>query len=83
MGLKYDQQSINAARMILDHPVVGEILDDMERDMLNTAVNTKSTDAETTAACLAEVRAIRKFRSTLNFLITNGEATLKRNAASK
>ena len=83
MALKYDQQSINAARMILEHPIVNEIFDDMERDMMNAAINTKSIDTDLTAACLAEIRAIRKFKSTLNFLVTNGEATLKRNTARK
>ena len=83
MALKYDQQSISAARMILDHPIVNEIFDDMETEMVNAAINTKITDTETTTALLAEVRAIRKFRNNLKFLITNGEATLKRNKAAQ
>ena len=79
MALKLDQQSIAAARMILDHPVVDEIFTGMETDALNSAVNAKSTDTESVAAHLAEVRAIRKFKDSLKFLITNGEAMLKRN----
>jgi len=69
--------------MILDHPVVKEIFDDMEMEALNSAVNAKLTDTETPAAFLAEVRAVRKFRSSLSFIISQGEATLKRNQAAK
>lgn len=83
MALKYDKQSISAARMILDHPVVGEIFDNIEAEALNSAVNAKSTDTEIVGAHLAEVRAIRKFRSSLNFLLTTGEAALKRDQAAK
>ena len=73
MALKPDKQSISAARMILDYPMVNEILDHMESEALNNAVNAKPTDTETTAVYLAEVRAIRKFKSSLTFLITSGE----------
>lgn len=83
MAIKYDQQSINAARMILEHPIVMEIFEYMESQALNGAVNAKITDIETPAAFLAEVRAIRRFRSELDFIITNGEASLKRDKASK
>ena len=83
MALKLDQQSITAARMILDHPVVKEIFDDMEMEALNNAVNAKLTDTETPAAFLAEVRAIRKFRSNLAFTISQGEDSLKRFKAAK
>ena len=83
MARKYDQQAIAAARMILDHPVVGEIFTDMENDALNNAVQAKITDHETAAAWLAEVRAIRKFRDSLRFLITTGENAESRNKAAK
>ena len=83
MAIRYDKQAISAARMILDHPVVMEIFNDMEAEALNAAVNAKITDEETPAAFLAEVRAIRKFRSNLNFIVTNGEAVLKREQGSK
>lgn len=83
MALKFSQQSIHAARMILEHPIVMEIFNHMESQALDGAVNAKITDIETPAAFLAEVRAIRKFRSDLEFIILNGEANLKRDQASK
>jgi hypothetical protein len=79
--VKLDKESLNAARMILEHPLVMEIISDMETSAMNGAVNAKLTDTETPAAYLAEVRAIRNFRSKLSFIITEGEATLKRNKA--
>lgn len=74
MAIKRDKQAIAAARMILDHEIVGEIFDDMEREAMNNAVTAKITDHETAAAWLGEVRAIRKFRDNLRFLISMGEA---------
>ena len=80
MALKYDQHAISAARMILEHPVVMEIFSDMEAEALNAAVNAKITDEETPAAFLAEVRAIRKFKSNLNFIILKGADDIKKAA---
>ena len=80
MALKYDQHAISAARMILEHPVVMEIFSDMEAEALNAAVNAKITDEETPAAFLAEVRAIRKFKSNLNFIILKGTDDIKKAA---
>jgi hypothetical protein len=78
---KLDQTSLNAARMILDNPLVIEILDDMETAAINSAVQANITDEFKPAAYLAEVRAIRAFRSRLQFIIDETPATLKRNEA--
>jgi hypothetical protein len=83
MAVKYDQQSVNAARIVLDHPVVDDILSSMELDAINAAVDAKLTDAETPAAYLAEVRAIRNFRNNLRQLVQLGEARLKREPGLK
>lgn len=80
---KLDQTSLNAARMILDNPIVAELFDEMEAAAINGAVNAKLTDTETPAAYLAEVRAIRKFRSGLRFIIDEAPANLKRNEAAE
>ena len=74
MVAKMNEQEINAARMVLDHPVVTEVLDDMEKTAMDNAVNAKPTDTETPAVWLAEVRAIRKFRSKLRFMTSMGDA---------
>ena len=77
MAVKLSEQEINAARMVLDHPVVIEVLNDMEKTALDNAVNAKPTDIETVAAQLAEVRAIRKFRNKLRFMTSMGDAQEK------
>lgn len=79
MAVKLTQEALNAARMIIEHPITQEILADMETSALNGAVNAKITDTETPAAYLAEVRAIRNFRSRLAFIISEAPATLARN----
>ena len=83
MALKLDQQSVAAARMILEHPIVAEIFADMEMENLNAAVSAKLGDDESRAAFLAEVRAIRKFKSNLHFIISQGVDEAKRNKAAK
>jgi hypothetical protein len=69
--------------MILEHPIVKEIFDDMETDAINAAVSAKLTDKETPAVHLAEVRVIRSFRSRLSFLIADAEQTAKRERAAR
>jgi hypothetical protein len=80
---KLDQTSLNAARMILDNPLVIEILEDMETAAINGAVQANITDEIKPAAYLAEVRAIRAFRSRLQFIIDETPANLKRNEAAE
>ena len=83
MTINLDEQSLNAARMILEHPLTKDILDDMELSAINNAVNAKLTDKETPAAYLAEVRAIRNFRSRLAFIVSEAPAALRRKEAVK
>ena len=74
MASKLSEQEISAARMVLDHPIVIEILDAMEKTALDCAVNANPTDTGIVAAQLAEVRAIRKFRNKLRFMTSIGDA---------
>lgn len=78
MAIKLDQTSLNAARMILEHPLVKEIIDDMEKTALNGAVNANITDDIKPVAYLAEVRAIRKFRTSLEFIISEAPPAIER-----
>ncbi len=54
-----------AARGILAVPLFGELMDELERDAVNAAVNANYEDHEARQAYLAEVRAIRNLRSKL------------------
>ena len=75
---KLDRAQLEAARQIFTHPLVNEILGDLETGMLNSAVTSKPTEPAIVAAYLAEVRAIRSFRDRLSFIVQDGDETLKR-----
>lgn len=83
MASKLNHEELNAARMILQHPLTSEILDDLEKSAIDSAVNAKVADEITPAAYLAEVRAIRSFRSRLQFIVGDGEAALQREKAAE
>jgi len=82
MVTKLNHEELNAARIILEHPLTAQILDEMENSAINAAVNAKITDEITPSAYLAEVRAIRGFRSRLQFIVADGNETLKRQAGT-
>lgn len=83
MATQLNRAQLEAARSIVNHPLVIEILDDMEYREINAAINAKPTDTNTVAAHLAEARAIRNFRSRLLFIVADGDETLKREKAEK
>lgn len=69
-----------AARVLMDMPLVANILDDLEMSALNGCVSAGITDHEARAAFAAEARAIRNFRSKLKFL-SEGQANADGKAA--
>jgi len=81
MALNLDRAQLEAARQILTHPLVAEIFDDLEANMINSAVTSKPTEPAIVAAYLAEVRAIRNLRDRLSFIVQDGDETLKREKA--
>ncbi|MEQ1519727.1 MAG: hypothetical protein ABL936_00480 [Aestuariivirga sp.] len=83
MAANLDRAQLEAARQIFAHPLVAEILDDLETNMLNSAVTSKPTEPLIVAAYLAEVRAIRSFRDRLSFIVQDGDETLRREAAAQ
>jgi hypothetical protein len=62
------------ARALLDNPLFNLLMDEIETAAINGCVNAKPTDHEARAAYAAEVRAIRNFRSKLNYLGVEAKA---------
>lgn len=63
-----------AMRSMVEIPYFNELWDDLERAAVNACINAAPTDHETRAAYAAEARAIRKFRSKLNFVLEEAKA---------
>jgi hypothetical protein len=59
------------AREILNNPLFLEIMEKLERDAVNKAVNAIPTDTLAQQAALAEIRAARSFRRQCEFEIRN------------
>lgn len=83
MAANLDRAQLEAARQIFAHPLVAEILGDLETNMLNSAVTANPIEPAKVAAYLAEVRAIRNFRDRLSFIVQDGDETLRREAAAQ
>lgn len=63
---KEDKQA--AARVLMDMPLVTLLLDELEMSAVNGCINAQITDHEARAAFAAEARAVRNFRSKIQFL---------------
>lgn len=68
------------ARQMLDIPLFNELWDEIEKSAVNACIGAAPTDHETRSAYAAEVRAIRKFRSKLNFIFEEAKAANNRPA---
>lgn len=66
------QRAANA-RAILNHPLVTEILDGLERAAIDACLTADPRDDEARAAWAAEARAVRTFRSRLMGVVDDGE----------
>lgn len=74
---------MNAARQLLDHPVVTEILNDMEAAAITVAINSATSDPDTAVKWLLELRSIRNFRAKLRLLCSEAEHQIKRDSAAE
>lgn len=55
-----------AAEQLLNHPLLKEIFDKLERSAMERAINAKPADDEQRRICTQEVRAIRAVRRELS-----------------
>lgn len=58
----------NYALSLLKHPVIFKLFDELESSRLNEAVMCKPTDTDKINAALAECRAVRNLRQTLDLI---------------
>ena len=68
------EEKVACARAMLDNPLFGLLMDEMEKSAVDQCVNAKPVDHETRAAMAAEVRAIRKFRQKMTSLVDEAQA---------
>ena len=61
-----DEQKQYQAKWISEHPIVTEILREMEQDAIENAVNANTKDDETRRTAMNKVRAIRELKQQLN-----------------
>jgi hypothetical protein len=64
-----------AAQAALEIPLFTEVLDDLEKAATNHCILAPINDDETRRNAAAEVRAIRKLRSTLEAIAREGQST--------
>lgn len=62
---EFETAPSGAAQQLLNNALLNEILDDMERSALETAVNAPVSDDEQRRVSTMEVRAIRSLRKQL------------------
>lgn len=63
------EERIACARAMLDNPLFGILMDEMEKTAVDRCVNAQPVDHETRAAMAAEVRAIRRLRTSITVLV--------------
>lgn len=63
----------SAAQAILAIPLFDELMDGMEAEQVNMAVNAKYNDHEARQASMAALRAIRNLRSRIGALASEGQ----------
>jgi hypothetical protein len=70
-------ERIRAAQAILAVPLFDELMDDLERAAVNSAIAMKYEDHEARYGHLATARAIRDLRSRLAAIANEGQANRK------
>lgn len=68
MALELSRESVNAAKMLLEHPLINEIFNDLEQDAIERALQAGPLEHDLRAAFLTEANTIRSLRSKLRSL---------------
>ena len=66
-----DEQRAYNARALLDNPVFNELIIRLESEALDRGVNAKFNDHEARQAAMADIRAVRSFRSACESMTRN------------
>lgn len=73
-----DVEKARDAKMLIDHPLVNEIFDALEREAMSAAINAAPLEHDLRAARMAEIRAIRSLRQRLRLLVAESAALTPR-----
>jgi hypothetical protein len=65
MAIELTREAVNAAKLILSHPVINEIFTELETSAINGAMQAGPVEHEIRYALLCEAKAIRSLRSKL------------------
>lgn len=65
MALALSRENVNAAKVLLDHPLINEIFNELESEAIEAAINAGPLEHDLRAALLIEARSIRSLRSKL------------------
>lgn len=65
MALELSRESVNAAKMLLEHPLIKEIFNELEKDAIEAAFNAGPLEHELRLSLINEAKTIRAVRSKL------------------
>jgi hypothetical protein len=69
------KERASLAEQIISNPLFDVVLDELERDAIERGVYAPLNDSETRQSAMAEVRAIRAFRSNLSASLRDNRPT--------
>ena len=68
MALELSRENVNAAKVLLDHPLINAIFDELEHDAIESAMQASPLDHDLRLAFINEAKVIRSLRSKLRSL---------------
>ena len=66
--MRSDDLPNGEAERLVEHPIINEIFDELERDAMEMSIQSKASDDETRRTMMNEIRAIRALRQKLKSL---------------
>lgn len=69
MALKLTKEAVEAAKVLLAHPVINEIFSDLEQEAIEGALNAGPLEHDLRFALLKEAQVVRSVRSKLTTLV--------------
>lgn len=73
MALALTREHVEAAKTLLDHPLIKEIFDELEREAIEAAINAHPLEHDTRLAFINEAKVIRAVRHKLMVLKARGD----------
>jgi CMP-N-acetylneuraminic acid synthetase len=73
MAIELTREKLEAARVLLDHPLIKEIFEELEKDAIESALSAGPMEHELRLARVNEAKVIRSVRQNLLSLKARGE----------